>query len=553
MFPIKPIPEINNSEKRAPESRQQNASQKLIASVFSKIVFLWPADSRDWALAMQAELPQMESTQESLRWLAGGIMSLGKAWWNSGLTSDNRKDLAPVKKPGILAALVTVTALALLLIPSANQGLRSVLTSWESNHEAAEETRFMQIARDAESRGDAKTMAFAAMRIWSRKDFVSFANKAVTLDPSLTWIFAQGSFNITNVPESRDWPAKLAAYDQGNSVAYLVQAQIRSSELSHNGMITASDLKSDPQWLDAGRKALESPRYDSYHNRRLALDRDVIVALGIKDARVIGLTSLRTGFVSLWSAEVYSKQLMAEAKLAIQRGDKETAKRDAWAVAHFGEIVRAHGETEMERRWATNFMRPSYAMLQPLLAAEGRHDESAMLTQSLEAMRPGAPAAAVNMWPESAFTVVKTTSIAMHLAAAVAIFFGAILLLSGFWLLAEKFILQLSTGLLHRIACRSARFAPTGMFVSLALLAFSYLPTAGAVDAYLTRPISNSTLMNLTDTYYSVYWLPDTIRMSPGVRYHPMFWMIFMAFGVLTIATIIGRNILNRTMRLKAA
>jgi hypothetical protein len=29
--------------------------------------------------------------------------------------------------------------------------------------------------------------------------------------------------------------------------------------------------------------------------------------------------------------------------------------------------------------------------------------------------------------------------------------------------------------------------------------------------------------------------------------------MIFMAFGVLTIATIIGRNILNRTMRLKAA
>ena len=168
MFPIKPMPETNNFDPHATESRPQSASQKFIAFAFSKIVWLWPADSRDWALAMQAELPQMESTQQSLQWLAGGIMSLGKAWLNGATSSDNKKDLAPVKKPGILAALVTVAALAILLIPSANQGLRAVLTSWNSNHEAAEEAQFMQIARDAESRGDAKTMAFAAMRIESR-------------------------------------------------------------------------------------------------------------------------------------------------------------------------------------------------------------------------------------------------------------------------------------------------------------------------------------------------------------------------------------------------
>src|SRR5579864_5067847 len=108
MFPIKTMPEISNSEKRAPESRQQNASQKFISFAFGKIVSLWPADSRDWALAMQAELPQMESTQERLHWLAGGIMSLIKAWWNGSASSDHQKNLAPVKKPGILAALVTV-------------------------------------------------------------------------------------------------------------------------------------------------------------------------------------------------------------------------------------------------------------------------------------------------------------------------------------------------------------------------------------------------------------------------------------------------------------
>jgi hypothetical protein len=553
MFPIKSMPETNNSENSASESRQQSTSQKLISFAFGKIVSLWPADTRDWALAMQAELPQMESTQQSLQWLAGGIMSLGKAWWNGAISSGNKKDLAPVKKPGILAALVTVAALAILLIPSANQGLKSVLASWQSNHEAAEQSRFVQIAREAESRGDAKTIAFAAMRIESRKDFVAFANKAVALDPSLTWILAQGSFGTVDVPEARDWPIKLSAYDPGNAVAYLVKAQIRSNELSHKGWIALDDLKLDSQWLDDGRQALESPRYDSYRNRRLALDREVMQALNIKDAGIIGLTSLRSGWTSLWPAEMYSKQLMAEAKLALQRGDRETANRDAWAVAHFGEIVRAHGGTDMERRWATDFLRPSYTMLQPLLATEGRNDESAMLAESLEAIRPGAPGNALSMWPDSAYIWIETVSLAMNLGVALAIILGGVLLLSTVWLFAEKFFQGIREGMLHRIACRSARFAPAGILVSLVVLAFSYWPTANAVNTYLSQPVSNWTVLNLNATYYSVYWLPDAIRNSPGVRYHPMLWMVVMVLGVLTIAFIIGRNIMNRTMRLKTA
>ena len=553
MFPIKPMPETKNSETRATESRPQSASQKFIASVFSKIVFLWPTDSRDWALAMQAELPQMESTQESLHWLAGGIMSLIKAWWNGATSSDNKKELAPVKKPGILAALVTVAALAILLIPSANQGLRAVLTSWNADRGQAQEARFIRIARDAESRGDAKTLAFAAMRIESRKDFVAFANKAVALDPSYTWIFSQGYFGFTNVPEARDWPAKLAAFDPGNSIAYLLQAQIRSSEISHDGMLTADDMRRDPQWLEAGRKAMESPRYDAYRNRRLALDRDVIQSLGIKDPAVIGLTGLRAGWISLWPPEVYSKQLMRDAKLAIQHGDKETAKRNAWAVAHFGEIVRAHGGTEIERRWAVDFLRPAYTMLQPMLAAEGRNDESAMLTESLEAIKPGAPGAALTQWPESTFAWIKTAGIAMHVGVALAIILSVLLLLAGCWLLAEVFFEGNRDGMLHRIACRSARYAPAGILVCLALLAVSYWPTAEAVTTYLDRPISMWTLQNLTETYYSVYWLPDTFRFSPGAPYHALAWTFVTVCGVLTIAFIVGRNIFNRTMRLKTA
>src|ERR1017187_8830396 len=205
----------NNFDKQAGEFPRQSASRKVIAIVFNKIVALWPADSSEWALAMQAELLEMESTQESLQWLAGGIMSLGKAWWNGALSSDNRKEHAPMKKPGILAALVTVAALALLLIPSTHQGLRAVITCWQPQRNQFDmyQAQILRMAREAESRGDAKTMAFAAMHFEFRKDFVSLANKAVALDPLLTWIYSQGYQSESWVPEARDWGAKLQAWD----------------------------------------------------------------------------------------------------------------------------------------------------------------------------------------------------------------------------------------------------------------------------------------------------------------------------------------------------
>ena len=557
MFPIKPMPEINNSENRATESRPQSASQKLISFAFGKIVSLWPADTRDWALAMQAELPQMESTQQSLQWLAGGIMSLGKAWWNGSISSDNKKDLAPVKKPGILAALVTVAALALLLIPSANQGLRAVVASWQPNYDATEHNQLLKIAQEAESRGDAKSLAFVGMRISSHDQSVSLCNKAVALDPSLTWIFSQGYYATFWVPQARDWGAKLAAWDPGNAVAFIVQAQARAAELDPKvndyAMLPREKIESDPQWLDDGRKALESPRFDSYRNRRLALDRDVIRALGIKDPIMIGSDGLRAGWVNDWPVRVYSNQLLKDAKAAAERGDKQTATREAWEVAHFGELMRAHGVTEMDRRSGINFMRAAYPILQPLLASEGRRDEAAMIAGELEATRPGAAGsgALYSPWTEAGFARVRDASIAMHLSTACSVLFASASLIAGLWFLAGRYSVGLRSGKFYRVMCHFARYSPAGLLVSLAVLAVTYSPVASAVSTYLDQPLSNRTTLSLTEIYFSVSYVPEQLVYSNHAPYYPAFWVVVMALGLFTIAAIVGRNILNRTPRQK--
>ena len=91
MLPIKPMPEVNKSEKHPTELHQRSALQKFIFFAFGMIAACGPLTPGIGALAMQAELPQMETTNESPHWLAGGIMSLIKAWWSGALSSGNKR------------------------------------------------------------------------------------------------------------------------------------------------------------------------------------------------------------------------------------------------------------------------------------------------------------------------------------------------------------------------------------------------------------------------------------------------------------------------------
>lgn len=494
-------------------------------------------------------------------------MSLIKAWWNGAFSSNNKKELAPVKKPGILSAIVTVAALALLLIPSANQGLRAVITSWQPQRDRFEayQVQIQRLAREAEARGDAKTMAFAAIHFESRKDFVSLANKAVALDPSLTWIYSQGYQSDSWVPEARDWGTKLEAWDPGNGFAYLVQAQIRNSELVRDGKWVRRSwgdaAQFDPQWMECGRKAMESPRHDSYYKRLIEFDRDVMRTHRLKDLYLVFMSSFPSFWASRWPVNIYSQTVLDEAKAAVARGDKQTATRDAWAVAHFGELLRAQGANEGERVSSIEYLRPAYSILQPLLAAEGRSDEAAMLSQELEAIKPGAPATLSSYWPDDfGYTWRKTAGVAIDLGVASAVLFAIALLFAGIWLFAARFAPSMSSGALFRMACRIGRYSPVGLLVSLAVLAASYRPASDAVGAYLyyqsnwdpNGMFARAASRSVVEAFSSVYYVPGLFWPSPRASHHTTFWLIAMAF-VLTITIIIARNIFNRTTRPKAA
>ncbi len=539
-----------------------NAQPKLGVSravdrAFATLVRIWPADSREWALAMQAELPEIHNSQESLQWLAGGIMSLGKAWWTELFRGGNAegKNLTPVKRPGALAGVTLLAALALLILPSAHQGLKAVTGSWRSNQSYyAYHDELMSMARDAESHGDAKMMAFIAMRLGPPSDMIPLANKAVAMDPSLIWILSQAHYEDYNNPGTRDWPAKLEAWDPGNAMGYMVEAEVRQGEFNPGFKKPYDAIESDPQWMEAGRKAVEAPRYDNYRDRRLAFDREVILAHGITDPNFVAASRF-TRWPNSDPASFYSKRLLSEARLALARGDKETAKRDAWTVVHFGELVRGHGATDMERYWSFQYLKPAFEILQPILVSEGHKDEAAMLSQETEAMTLRYFAGGgFSSWSPSSQGWIVTSSVGMNLGAAFSIVLFAVLLLAGLWLLAARFADDLASGKLFRMACWTARFAPAGLLVSIVLLAASYWPSLAAIRSYLDYPVNSSTVRSLTESAGAVYWLPENFRHSQtNSANHQLIWLFVVVAGLFTVAMIVGRNMINRAPRVKAA
>src|SRR5579863_4107799 len=147
-------------------TRLQNGFHRTVCRVFAQIVSAWPQSSRDWALAMQAELSEINDPHESLSWLAGGVMSLGKAWWNRILLGRDPQEMpAPVRAPGVISLLLLLVAVSSLALPGMRQGLMTVYDGWNFSHSVLQSSQLEQMGRQAERDQDSTTLALVAMRL----------------------------------------------------------------------------------------------------------------------------------------------------------------------------------------------------------------------------------------------------------------------------------------------------------------------------------------------------------------------------------------------------
>ena len=471
-------------------------------------------------------------------------MSLGKAWWNRLVYGWNESEKEPsaVKTPGPVAIALAVAAFgAFFMMPSVHKGFSAVIDSWHF-HDTRHAADFRRMAQDAEVRGDAKTLAFLSSRMDTLDENVRLKNKAVALDPSLTWIYFRGGdtrYVYNHVPEKHQWMQKLEASDPDNALPYLMEAGIRDSEIwmgSNYQDAKGKDLK-DPVWLAAMAKAFAAPRYDSYYDRAMDLQQSELKEhnLVLPDDVARGITEYYAP--GLGQAQTYSKLLMDQAKVAQKKGDSATAMHLAWTVLQFAEKARANMHADVLRFYMEQTAQSASAFLQPLEASAGHADVAKLLAGENEGLTRKLAEKNPAFMPYS-YQRLDSTSIALHSAGAGLILFGGAIFLSIPFLLAARLVPSWRESRMYRWACNCARFAPAGFAAAIAVMAATFAPYLEHVHDYLAGMNNPATLHAITSMALSVNELPWRLLRAVGMG---LLWE-----GLIPAAVIAGILFLSR-------
>lgn len=537
--------------------RQEQRIHGIVTFAFHCVVSVWPASSREWALAMQAELPELENSQESLRWLGGGIMSLGKAWWNQAIYGwkDNEKEPSSVATPGPIAlSLAAIALAAFFLWPAAHEGFSAVMESWSSDRNAtAFHARVQEMTKKAEAEHDAKTIAFVSRYANYPDGQVRLIEEAVTMDPSLTWMYVRGG--NYGISQEHGWLAKLEAWDPDNATPYLAEASNRWVKIqrSANWQAPKEQIVNDPAWRGLMEKAFAAPRFDYYSDRAIDLGRTVLSAQNIHDPLIVGYGVFSAYPAGLFEAQAYSKSLLDQANAARQKGDTAAAMRLAWTAAHFAERVRANAHSDLVRATAEGMLQPAYEFLQPLEASAGHAEVAKLLSIENEGFirKKAEPHSPI---PENPYRHFSALGIALHAGGLGIALFGGLLILSLAWLVMGRFSAGLRAGRIYRWACNCARFAPASLAASVGLMAFSFAPYREAVQFYFNGAKDPVVFEKLNTMMISLYSLPGQFKMPLSYDHQGIYfgeW--FVMAGLVTVLLITAALVIYRLVSQRQA
>lgn len=456
--------------------------RRMAAALLRCTLKIAPPYPAEWGRAMLAELQYVEGTWAVVVWSAGSAGFLAKHILFSfllpgkserGSSSDTRffKE-NPMRKGTLIAATVCLAASLLCLIaPTFREGLSLVVYGWRADRGPQTE-RWQKLGREAESRGDAATMAYAAMRL-PIDQAVPLAQRAVAHDPSLTWVFC---FIHSRVfPASADNRTRqlallsaLSNWDPDNAVPYLAIAADTSYQ---------PDAYKDAQWLAAMEHALAAKSYDSYLARRVELERRVDPTSNAGHT-LDSLVGYWLQLPSVGTLNRYAGFLQTQGEQAASKNARREAVNRLWSLANLGALMRLHGETGEQEFLGSAMQEIAYSHLQPLLARLGQAQEAQAAGNTAHILAKQFLAMPRNAWD---VPFLRATALAVHFLADLELI--CLLLLA-------------STGTIFALGGRTWRFVrhvfayvPIVLLVScVGFLGVSY-PYAQAAQALRNNPL----------------------------------------------------------------
>jgi hypothetical protein len=377
----------------------RNAARRLLALA----LLISPAESREWAAAMSAELEHVEGSFNALSWAAGCLATALKQLCLSLFSPPKHRSDSSTRQFFAGAAEVTMTktarrfliafavaSLLFLFAPTFRQALRFTAGSWRHS-DSAWLTSMRGLGTKAEASHDAQTLAFAAMQmrydLQDRAQRDKFADEAVVGDPRLTWIYYPLLSADRIAPEHADrndarWLTELQAWDPTNAAVYSLEASYDRppNALGWNSEADRALLANSPRWLDDMAKAFSTSNCDSYFSRRVDLDRAVAQRQRLDDPGHMLRGLMGYAFPDFINFHLYADDFLLKAGEDFEaKGDLRHAEENYWKVAHLAQLIQLHGHTDLESLVAFGLESSAEARLQVLLQKSGNSAAAGLL------------------------------------------------------------------------------------------------------------------------------------------------------------------------------
>ena len=515
----------------------------------------WPAESQEWGRALAAEAAQIDSPLEAIRWALGGLAfflrSLGAHFlvWSKlpaganapASLSGSEPPLLP-KRSRLTTALLMFSAVVLLLLPWGRQAVASV-TDWLS-FGYPNARQIDALAAQAEKEKDAHLLAFSAITHPDSSRGKQLASAAVSLDPSLTWIYT-GSFEP---PADKEFPAPwlsaLHSYDPQNGFASLLAANRRAQAAfntltsSHTPLPGEFDqlLERDTRWQQLMREAVLAPKCDSYRSRRHPFAREVWASHPSLSPALVLHSLWRERLPDIFFLRSYARLQIVAAQQAASRGDSLGAERSLNELRAFGERLAAPQQTDIEQFGGVEVSRESLLALRSLYVLGNRADEIRSTDQAL---------AELQKLRDALFHSDRRAYlgfVGLYQRSALGVQLSALLLLLGvFALTASLIFLEVSAFLPRvlnrlsaRIACTLADYAPPFLPVMALGLLLSFRPFAAAISQFRSGTGLFADDRYFARAYFELSWLFSSLS---GRLFDPL--LLWWAATIVLSATAI--------------
>lgn len=310
--------------------------------------------------------------------------------------------------PRAACFLALAIFLALGLVPSFRQALDASAGAYGFSSHLFSREKLQALAERGVKNHDARLIAFSALHLEDEFAASQFAEQAIALDPSLTWVGTRFIAADRSPKDARvnheAWAKRVIAWDPENAVPRLL-----ASEALYRGAIPDGSLGPayDPQiarlaettpWAEQMRAAFEAPRYDAYNQRRFELVVGVLNSLGTTGTEPMVWDSARALLIPDFT-QIQRYAALVTGKLGPDEeraGRFEQAAKLYWSVARFGEHMEEGSEWVWERTYAWRLQASAYASLATLAERRGNAEEKAaylLLSEHAEKAR----AAAISM------------------------------------------------------------------------------------------------------------------------------------------------------------